>query len=101
MSNRSVNLIIGLVFFILLGPAFLFFGKMSLQEAKDSAKWPSVKGTIVESKIERKTEYDEAERSTKTYYSPDIVYKYTVGRKHYYGNKLSFNGTCWPCCEMS
>ncbi len=94
MKNRSAaTLIIGLSF-LLLGPTFLFIGKNIVREAKESMSWPSVKGRIVESRIEKKIKYkyDGREKKREVSYIPHIGYEYMVDGQHYSGSRVSFNG---------
>lgn len=75
-GNRSQGCASGafiLIIFLLIGGGLAFWGWNILQEARASASWPTVDGTVLTSSVEHRTDGEGDD-----IYSPLVVYRYTV-----------------------
>ncbi|BBB32603.1 hypothetical protein TTHT_1065 [Thermotomaculum hydrothermale] len=83
------------LFFIFLiclaaGLGSFFMWKSGMKKVNASKKWPSVSGTITESKLITKREWDKKKKKYNNTYSYKIRYQYSVNNTDYEGNRVSF-----------
>ena len=84
----------GFVFLFLLGLLFaavggfvsFYFGKPLIDEAKASESWPTVQGSVTESRLESHTD------DGSTTYSVHVVYEYTVKGQRLVSDRVWFGG---------
>ena len=62
-----------------------FIGWPTLQDAKASESWPSVKGKVIESELVRSRNKD-----NKSSYSADVIYEFTVDGEEFEGDNVWF-----------
>lgn len=77
---------------IVTGIIALIWGGLIVQNASVSSDWPSVKGEITKSKVEKKTErVKKNDRwQTKTTFWAGVQYSYSVDGTEFVGGKISF-----------
>lgn len=75
--------------FLVVGAAIGAFLVWQLVKGVKARKWPTVRGTVDESRVSMHTSYDEGRRSTT--YGADILYHYEVDGSPYSGTRLSFS----------
>ena len=80
-TSRGCFLIFVAVFFA-VWYAFLFVMNDTYQEAEQAKQWPTVMGTILESRVQVRTTSSE----TGTEFDPIIRYQYRVQRQQYVNN---------------
>ncbi|MDA8434089.1 MAG: DUF3592 domain-containing protein, partial [Nitrospiraceae bacterium] len=70
------------------GAAAIFYiqGAGVLHKAYASAKWPAAEGVVVSSAVS----FHPGSNRSGAYYSPDVVYRYRVGRMYYIGDTIAF-----------
>jgi hypothetical protein len=71
-------------FFMLVGIGVSFLGAKMISEAASSKEWPSVRGTIKSSYLERR------KGGTRAHFRPKIVYEYRVKGRKYVGQRIRF-----------
>jgi hypothetical protein len=87
-QNTKSGLFFGFIIFLGLGIATFYFGMNNYKMYKASKSWPSVKGTVTESRVAiRQTESDG--KMINMYY-PKVVYHYFVNDTSFTNNKISF-----------
>jgi len=88
------NMIFGLVF-AAVGVLVAVIGLSTLAEANASASWPTIKGAVVSSDVEKKTSTRsrKKKRESSTSYRAVVRYEYTVGDKQHTSGRISFGGT--------
>lgn len=86
------NLILGVVF-LAAGIGLSIWGHGMLEEARASADWPTVSGTIVSSdvSVSKSTSGSGSKRKTSTVYEPSITYKYEVDGKPFTSSRVTTN----------
>ena len=84
------NLLFGAIF-LAAGIGLSIWGHGMLDEAKASAKWPSVSGTILSSdvSVSQSTSGSGSKKKTSTVYQPSISYKYEVNGKAYTSSRVT------------
>lgn len=88
-KSRAVFVILGLLFFAAgIGMVF-WWGIPTLQKAKASTSWPTTRGVVVASDIERDVSEDHDDRRSVTYHAR-VTCEYTVAGTIYNCNTVSF-----------
>lgn len=90
--NYKAEKIAGGLLFVVAGIAFAFFGYNSYQRGMQSKNWPVAKGSVIQSKIEKRTETTGSGSSkrkvVKSY--PIVKYTYSVGSQSYQSSRITF-----------
>lgn len=93
MKGKSI--LFGLIF-LAVGGGLLAWGFNTMGKAKASMSWPTAKGKVLHSGVERKVSTSTSNtgsgrrRRTTTTYEADVRYEYRVDANRYSGNKVSF-----------
>ena len=75
-----------LLLFFSIAAIFYAQGFMVLYKAYCSTKWPAAQGVVISSTVT----YHPAHGKSGPYYSPDVTYRYTVGKTTYLGDIISY-----------
>ena len=78
----------------LVGVAFISYGIGEISKAKESVNWPTVSGSVITSKTEKRTstEGSGSTKKTKTYDVAIIKYEYDIDGTSYTSNRIAFGG---------
>ena len=76
--------------FIAGGIGLIIWGYGIVKKAKASTGWPTVEGTVVSAKVERKKSTSGRRRGSSTTYKAEVVYDYSVEDTPYSSNRISF-----------
>lgn len=78
--------------FVVIGVAFAFIGYHSYQLGKQSKDWPVAKGSVIQSKIEKRTETTGSGSNRRKVVRSYAVVKYTyaVGNRDYQSSRIAF-----------
>jgi hypothetical protein len=90
--NYRMGKIAGSLLFVVVGIAFAFFGYNSYQKGMASKNWPVANGSVIQSKIEKRTETTgSGNRRRKVVRShPVVKYTYSVGNRDYQSSRITF-----------
>ena len=84
--KQNGGIVPGILFFV-VGVLFAYFlGYNMIQEATASQDWPSTMGTVIETDIH--TDRDDG----KVYYTPLVVYQYSIDGQQYESSQLTLAG---------
>jgi len=65
-------------------------GSIKLKNAKASASWPQVKGTVLTSEVETSTITNRSDHTSFLWYAADVAYEYSVDGTTYACHTVSF-----------
>ncbi|MFZ0449149.1 MAG: DUF3592 domain-containing protein [Desulfatiglandaceae bacterium] len=84
--------IAGGMLFVVAGIAFAFIGYTSYQRGMESKNWPVANGSVIQSKIEKRTETTGTGTSKRKVVKSYAVVKYTyaVGNRDYQSSRITF-----------
>jgi hypothetical protein len=84
--------IAGGMLFVVAGIAFAFIGYTSYQSGMESKNWPVANGSVIQSKIEKRTETTGTGTSKRKVVKSYAVVKYTyaVGNRDYQSSRITF-----------
>lgn len=85
--GRFLLAILGALFLLIGGGIMLWIGKPTLDAAKASTSWPTVEGTVRESRVETKKSND---RNDGPSYKAVVVYDYQVKDEAYSSDRIWF-----------
>jgi hypothetical protein len=82
---------LGIVFFLLLGGALIFFGGKQIAEGFASRNWLPVQGRVIDSHVDTRTVTKKSgnSRRTVTEYVTTIRYSYTVAGREFTGDRIN------------
>ncbi len=83
------SLIVFGVFIVAIAALCYVHASRVLREARASATWPTVNGTIVESELA--FELIESGHCTHLQYKAHVVYEYSIGGRSYRSDRVAFN----------
>jgi len=80
------------ILFLAIGLGLAWWGKGYLADAQATAKWPTVEGTVLETRIHtyKSTSGSGSKKRTTTMYEPIVVYRYEVDGKTYTHDQVEF-----------
>ena len=83
--------IFGVIFFLLLGGALIFFGGKQIAEGFASRSWLPVQGKVIDSHVDTRTVTKKSgnSRRTGTEYVTTIRYSYNVAGREYTSDRIS------------
>ena len=84
MSGRTIAFGVGTIFLVIGYCLLTFWGKPTLENAKNSVNWPTVPGKVTESKIGSHTS------DGSTTYSADVTYRYLVEEAEIHSDRVWF-----------
>jgi len=84
MSGSTIAFGVGTIFLIVGYCLLTFWGKPTLENAKNSVDWPTVQGEVTKSKVGSHTSEDS------TTYSADVTYRYLVNETEIHCDRIWF-----------
>lgn len=84
VTGSTICLILGTLFLVGGWSVVTLWGKPTLQNAKESVEWPTVKGVVTESKVSSHS------GDGSTTYSANIIYRYSVNNTLIHSERVWF-----------
>ncbi len=93
ISARARHAMLGLGL-VIVGAAILNYGLGQITQAKKSAGWPFVTGTVIKSEKEKHTTTEDTKSNKKnvTYYLAMITYEYQIDGNTHTSDRVAFGG---------
>lgn len=91
LPYRAEKIASGLLF-VVVGAVFAYFGYSSYQLGMQSKDWPVAKGSVIQSEIEKRTEFTGTGSSRRKVVKSYAVVKYTysVGNREFQSGRITF-----------